>query len=194
MEITIRVSDKIVTVGTISRQVTFPSEYAAVDVMTFNTISNVGLITYIDQKSHDIETSSINMCNTALELWNNAAPTHADVWELIKVKRTSANTAGVYVGEDWFHTDHETRAQYSIMYAAISVNLLSNSHVFDSSWKTMDGEFREMTVLLLKTIIESGMSNESQNYANAEVHKVAMLGSSDPETYDYSTNWTAVHV
>jgi hypothetical protein len=51
-----------------------------------------------------------------------------------------------------------------------------------------------MPVSLLKLIIHGGMMNESANFANAEAHRTAMLLSATPETYDFSTGWTAVHV
>jgi len=91
-------------------------------------------------------------------------------------------------------TDTETRGQFAIMYAAISVNSLVDTYVFDSNWKTMDRTFLPMPVSLLKLIIHGGMMNESANFANAEAHRTAMLLSTTPETYDFSTGWTAVHV
>jgi hypothetical protein len=194
MEITIDVSKSTVTVDTVLRRVVFPSEYSAVSTIQFNTDTATGLITYANRQQSDMQFTSVGVCNTALELWNAAAPSAAEVWDLIKDKRTLVNSGGVYADGDWFHTDAETRGQYAIMYAAISVNSLPDSYQFNSSWKTMSGTFRQMTVHLLKLIVNIGISNAAANYANAETHRQALMSSSTPHTYDYSSGWTAVHV
>jgi len=188
MEIIIDVRAGTVSVNAVSRQVVFPPEYATFETIRYDTETASGLSDSIN----NVTMGSI--IATSLRLWQLAAPDAADMWELIKAKRTQMNASGVFVSGDWFHTDTETRGQFSIMYAAISVNRLPDTYVFDSNWKTMDGMFRPMTVSLLKKIINTGMMNESLNFANAELHKAAMMATPAPSTYDYSTGWTEVHI
>lgn len=115
----------------------------------------------------------------------------AERWEKIKEKRSEVKHGGIFVSGKWFHTDEESRSQYATMYAAISVNTLPDIYSFDTNWKTMDRSIVSMTVALLKAIITAGMESESANYANAEAHHIAMEASATPETYDFSTGWTA---
>jgi len=188
MEIIIDVNASTVSVNAISRQVTFPDEYAGLGIIRYDTETTARQPDHIDNFTMG------SIVATSILRWQLAAPTTTDMWELIKAKRTQINASGVFVSGDWYHTDPETLAQYSIMYAAISVNSLPSGYTFNNNWKTMDGTFRPMTVTLLKKIINTGMANAAANFANAEAHKAAMMATLVPSAYNYSTGWTKVHI
>ena len=187
MEIIIDTKAEIVSVDRVSRSVVLPVAYHALNRIYYDTEDASGLKEPIGSLTMG------GILAVSLALWHAAAPDVSDMWALIKAKRTQMNAGGVFVSGAWFHTDSETLAQYSIMYAAISVNSLSNSYIFNANWKTMDGTFRCMSVSLLKKIIHTGMSNAALNFANAERHRTALKNSPVPSKYDYSTGWVKVH-
>lgn len=187
MEIIIDMRGGGVSIDGISRSVIFPIEYQSLDKITYDTETSIGL----DQSVGNLVMGSI--LATALGLWQAAAPTAEDIWILIKDKRVQMNAGGVFVLGDWYHTDPETLANYAIMYAAISVNSLPSNYVFSARWKTMDGDFRPMSVKLLKSIINKGMGVVATNFATSERHKALLMASPIPSKYDYSTGWVKVH-
>lgn len=194
MDIVINVNAGVVSVGSESRVVVFPPEYMAIAMVRYNTVTAVGSTRYVDPTAQNIIFTIGSIIATALALWQEAAPTADDMWIKIKEMRTKVNAGGVYVSGDWYHTDSETLAQYSIMYAAISVNSLPSIYIFNPKWKTMEKNFRPMTVALLKKIINIGMYNAAKNFANAEQHKSRMYASYIPSTYDYSTGWALTYI
>ena len=187
MEIVIDAVASTVSVAAVSRSVALPSGYATLSKITYDTETGTGLTDTVGNFTMG------SILATALLLWNAAAPTAADVWELIKAKRTQANAGGVRVSGHWYHTDPETLAQYSVMYAAIAVNSLPGAYVFAPYWKTMAGDFRPMTAGLLKGIVAMGMRNATLNFANAERHRARMVATRLPHLYDYSTGWGETH-
>lgn len=187
MEIVIDTVACTVSVDSVSRGVVFPSGYTALSKITYETETGYGLTDSFG------EFTMGSILATSLALWRASEPTVEDMWEFIKVKRTQVNAGGVYVNGHWYHTDLETLAQYSIMYAAIAVNSLPGTHVFANNWKTMDGQFEPMTVNLLRIIVGTGIRNATLNFANAEKHKVVMTAKTDHYLYDYSTGWTVTH-
>jgi hypothetical protein len=196
MIITIATKNNVtsVTIDGIARLVDLPDEYYGVSGIHYDSMTEIGTIQYVGHRKSDASFSSISICNTAIDLWAAAKPSKAAIWVLIKEKRTEINAGGLLVDGSWFHTESETLGQYAIMYGAISVNSLPDAYVFNSAWKTMDGDFRAMTVALLKQIVSIGIGHAAANYENAEQHKAAMESSAEPSTYDYSSGWTAIHI
>lgn len=177
-----------VNVDGVSRVVVFPTEYSVLDTTTYDSNYAAGISDMVGS----FTTASI--IGLSLALWHAAAPNAEEMWTLIKEKRSQMNAGGVFAAGDWYHTDSESLAQYSIMYAAIPVNSLPDSYVFNTRWKTMDGAFRPMTVKLLKNLINTGMVTAGKNFLNAELHKAAMMNTRVPSSYDYSTGWELVHI
>lgn len=188
MEIIIDAKAGTVSVDKISRSVALPLEYAALDIIHYDTETAIG----IDSARGYHRMGGI--LGVSLALWHAAAPSAADVWVMIKAKRAQMNASGVFVAGDWYHTDAETLAQYAIMYAAISVNSLPDFYVFNPRWKTMSGDFRPMTVALLKRIINTGMRNAAINFAIAERHKAVLQLADVPSKYDYSIGWVKGYI
>lgn len=183
MPIIIDVRSGTVSVDGVSRAVVFPTDYLGLDTITYNTETAMGAGDMVG----DFTMASI--LGLSLALWQAEEPTASDIWIQIKAKRSRMNAGGVFVSGDWYHTDSESVAQYSIMYASVAVNSLPSSYVFNTRWKTMDGDFRPMTVTLLKKIINTGMTVAAINFANAERHKAALMVNTSPLTYDYSSGW-----
>jgi hypothetical protein len=187
MQIIIDAAASTASVAGVARSVVYPVGYAALDKLTYDTETGVGLA----DATGNYTMGSI--LATSLLLWCEAAPTANDIWELIKAKRTEVNAGGVRASGDWYHTDPETLAQYSFMYAAIAVNALPGGYVFAPYWKTMAGDFRPMTANLLRVIVGRGMQSAALNFANAERHRVAMKATRSLYLYDYSTGWTETY-
>jgi hypothetical protein len=187
MKVTIDVKTSVVSVDGVARAVVFPVEYAALATIHYDTETAVGL----GESVGGFTIGSI--LAVSLSMWHAACPTAEDIWVLIKAKRTAINAGGLNAAGYWYHTDPESLAQYSIMYAAIAVNSLPDSYVFSTMWKTMSGKFRPMNASRLKSIITIGMANAAANFANAERHKALLFASPRPAQYDYSTGWAKVY-
>ena len=127
---------------------------------------------------------------TSEELLNYARET---VWSNIKAMREDrAINGGVKVlvdGRDkWFYTDLKSTTQYN----TIANTTIGSPDFAIPNWKTMDGSFVTMTPELVNKILLAGIIQQSQTYANAEVHKASMLRSEEPIMYDYSTGWPKI--
>ena len=56
-------------------------------------------------------------------------------------------------------------------------------------WKTMAGDFVEMTPALAGQIFAAVAASDQAIFAVAEQHRAAMEASEEPWAYDYSTGW-----
>nr|DAK06811.1 MAG TPA: tail fiber assembly protein [Caudoviricetes sp.] len=111
-----------------------------------------------------------------------------EMWGRIKQKRYDSLRHGVYaesVGK-WFQTDDATRVQY----LALALESVTGGFKKPINWKTMDNSFLQLTLELLREIMQAMHDNEQANFANAERHKAAMLQAEHPLEYDYSDGWT----
>lgn len=115
----------------------------------------------------------------------------APVWEAIKHERDRRKSGGVKVvinGVDkWFHSDDPSRIQQLgllMMGANIPANL---------QWKTMDGSFVTMTQELANQVFQAEAAADQANFANAEVHRVAMEAAANPAAYDFSAGWVQTY-
>ena len=98
-------------------------------------------------------------------------------------ERDRRKYAGVKVGEHWFHSDDPSRIQQmalSMMGAGMSAGIM---------WKTMTGDFVEMTPALAGQIFAAVAAGDQAIFAVAEQHRAAMAASDDPAGYDYSVGW-----
>lgn len=111
-----------------------------------------------------------------------------EMWERIKQKRHDNLRGGVYVAsvDKWFHTTDEARQQYTFMRTLPQLPP-------DLMWKTMGGDFVNLTGQLLDELSLKMLADEQKDFANAERHRVLMEQSDDPETYDYSDGWTEIY-
>ena len=111
----------------------------------------------------------------------------AQAWEAIKAERLAQISAGVYIPsiDKWLHTDELSAIQYAQIGYTISAGLFT-----PLVWKTLNGDFVQMTEALYNELQVLMIKNTQTNYARAEYHKIMMEASADPLAYDYSTGWT----
>lgn len=108
------------------------------------------------------------------------------IWEEIKKIRDTLVFGGVYVSNKWIHTDTFSRTQW------LGMMQLGGS-VPEIQWKTMDGSFVTTTPALVQAVFQAILVADSAIFQNAEVHRLAMEASNDPENYDFSTGWPAAY-
>lgn len=109
-------------------------------------------------------------------------------WIEIKAERDRRQqTGGTFVSPNWFHSDPVSRQQQ------MGLVMMQDNMPTGIMWKTMSGSFVEMTPDLAEAIFNGAVLTDQASFANAEIHKAALLVSSDPENYDYSTGWPAVY-
>lgn len=121
------------------------------------------------------------------------AANQATMWNRIKQERDSLRALGVRVncGNDnegnpiykFFNSDETSRIQQ------LSLVMMGSNIPSNLQWKTMDNSFVTMTPTLATTIFQTTAYYDQTNFANAEIHRAAMMASNDPLNYDYSTGW-----
>lgn len=105
------------------------------------------------------------------------------MWEGIKAERDRRTLNGGYqVNGHWFHSDQLSRDQQLKL-------MLAGENVPRVAWKTMTGEFVQMTPELAEAIVLASGESDIAIFAAAEAHRAAMLASPDPAAYDYSQGW-----
>lgn len=111
----------------------------------------------------------------------------AQAWEAIKAERLRQISAGVYIPsiDKWLHTDELSAIQYAQIGYTISAGLF-----VPLVWKTVSGDFVQMTEALYNELQVRMIANTQANYARAEYHKIMMEASPDPLAYDFSQGWT----
>lgn len=105
------------------------------------------------------------------------------MWLKIKKARDDRKSAGIKVGENWFHSDDASRIQQ------IALTMLGSNLPAGIMWKTMTGSFVEMTPALASSIFTTNIYYDKMNFAVAETHRQNMLKAADPLSYDYSSGW-----
>lgn len=110
----------------------------------------------------------------------------AQAWENIKALRQEKMMGGVYVPsiDRHLHTDETSSIQYAQIGTAISLGMFQ-----PLNWKTIEGDFIEMTEVVFRELQALFIEKTQQNYARAEYHKYMMMQSDNPLDYDYSTGW-----
>lgn len=114
----------------------------------------------------------------------------AQMWERIKAHRDELSDNGGYKvivnGVDkWFHSDAKSKTQQlGLVIAGPAVPAIQ--------WKTMDGTFITMSQAWAAVIFNAAATQDATIFAVAEGHRVAMMASENPATYDFSGGWPAV--
>ncbi len=112
------------------------------------------------------------------------AMTKDNVWTAIKAERDRrTQEGGSRVGNNWFHSDQPSRTQQIalvILGAGIPAGLM---------WKTMSGAFVPMTPTLAQQVFGAAVMLDSLVFGAAEQHRVRMMASSTPWSYDFSKSW-----
>lgn len=119
----------------------------------------------------------------AKSIWDsNLSNRQESKWNQIKLKRDFVQSGGVFVNDKWFHSDISSR---------VKINFILSSESVEEGlqWKTMDGSFVPMTLDLAKQIVSAINSLDSDSFLVSQKHKQSMLSSSDPDNYDYSSEW-----
>ena len=110
-----------------------------------------------------------------------------DAWLLIKAERDRRKAAGIKIGNYWFHTDDTSRIQQ------IGLVMLGANIPPGLMWKTMTGDFVEMTQALATQIFQGIAIKDTQIFGVAEQHRKNMEASADPASYDFSQGWPLVY-
>lgn len=128
-------------------------------------------------------TSWIEVPLTADEIAERAA----SCWSQIKKERDRRAVLGVKVGAHWFHSDQQSRTQ--------QLALTSSTLVIPSGlqWKTLTFApppvFVVMTRELAIQIVQATAASDSAIFVAAEIHRMTMEASPDPDSYDFSGGW-----
>lgn len=104
-------------------------------------------------------------------------------WFAIQAERDRRKSAGVKVGDNWFHSDDTSRIQ-QLALVIFGVNMPPGI-----MWKTMQGTFVQMTPELALAIFQQSAISDQTIFAVAEIHRQAMLASDNPASYDFSGGW-----
>ena len=117
----------------------------------------------------------------------------AERWALIKAHRDNLQlNGGVKVGTNWFSTTERAVGEYTVL--AVRSAGLPDATILRAGWRTMNGPLVDMTVLLIKQILDAGFTQIAAIDNVSQNHKASMLLSATPETYDFSTGWPVVYV
>jgi hypothetical protein len=105
-------------------------------------------------------------------------------WNQIKEERDRRKLElGYKVGDYWYHSDTTSRIQQ------IALLLLGANIPGNLMWKTMSGDFVQMTQTLAGQIFQAAVMSDSVLFGVAEQKRQAMIASSDPATYDHLSGW-----
>ena len=134
--------------------------------------------------TYDADTDSI-IVNDALVAAKKEREQN-QAWENIKALRQKKMTGGVYVPsvDKHLHTDETSSIQYAQIGTAISMGIFQ-----PMNWKTIEGDFIELTESIFRELQFAMIVNTQAVYAKAEYHKYMMMQSNNPLDYDYSTGW-----
>lgn len=113
------------------------------------------------------------------------APTNADeAWELIKFERQLRSREGGYkVGDHWYHSDKDSKVQQ------IGLVIMGSNMPPNLMWKTMDGNFVQMTPALAQQIFQTAAYVESLIFNKAEEKRQQVMASGDFANFDYFGGW-----
>lgn len=110
-------------------------------------------------------------------------------WRQIQAERDRLKNAGYLVGGNRFHSDPDSRIQQLglvLMGAGLPAGIM---------WKTMAGNFVQMTPALAQGIFSTTANADTQVFAAAETHRAAVNALTTleaVETYNFSSGWPAV--
>jgi hypothetical protein len=108
-------------------------------------------------------------------------------WKEIQAYRDQRKTLGTYVGTKWYNSDDFSRIQQ------LGLVMMGANMPAGIQWKTMDGSFILMTPQVAQQIFFAVATNDMTIFGVAEHHRLAMLASAHPDTYDFSQGWPKVY-
>jgi hypothetical protein len=117
------------------------------------------------------------------------AARQTQAWDRIQAERSRRLAGGVKVGSHWYHSDADSQRQ-QLALVIMGANLPSGL-----PWKTKSAGslqspvYVAMTPALAAQIFSASTAAASAIHAAAESHRVAMLASAAPESYDCSAGW-----
>lgn len=124
-----------------------------------------------------ISTPTIEEYNAIIRGENQQA-----VWEQIQTVRDGHQNGGAKVGDYWFHSDISSRVQFVSL-------LLIGANMPPIMWKTMSGEFVQMTPELAHQIFMAIVQKDIAVFGVAEQHRQQMMQLENPFEYDFSGSW-----
>ena len=134
-----------------------------------------------------VENGATPPTKAELDLWIQEY-TRAELWELIKGERDRRRSVGGYkVGNYWFHSDDSSRIQQ--LGLVMSGQNLPGSFM----WKTMSGDFVQMTPTLAVQIFQAGGVSDIALFTVAEQKRAALAIATDLENYDYLSGWPLIY-
>lgn len=104
-------------------------------------------------------------------------------WREIQAERDRRKANGVKVGNYWFHSDDSSRIQQ------IGLLLMGQNMPPNIMWKTMTGDFVQMTPQLAQQIFSATGAQDIQLFAVAEQKRQEMLALPTPCDYSATTGW-----
>lgn len=111
-------------------------------------------------------------------------------WKEIQDERDRRKSGGVLVGANWFHSDDTSRIQF------IGLMLYGANLPAGIMWKTMAGDFVEMTAGIVQSIFGTIAQKDAAIFSVAEQRKAIINSMQDPSGYDHlggSPVWPAVY-
>lgn len=116
-------------------------------------------------------------------------PDFAAIKDAIDGERDRRMLEGGYlVGQFWFHSDTKSRTQQ------VGLDRLGELMPTGLQWKTLSGDFVEMTPDLARQILQAGSLSDQAIFAVARSHEVAMRVSESPANYDFSSGWPPTYL
>ncbi len=110
------------------------------------------------------------------------------IWRDIQVIRDTRRLGGVKINDThWFHSDDTSRIQQ------IGLVMFGANMPTGIMWKTMTGDFVQMTPALAMAVFTGIASNDASIFAIAEQHRQAMIAAEDPTTYVFTTGWPQIY-
>jgi hypothetical protein len=104
-------------------------------------------------------------------------------WKEIQAERDRRKHNGVKVGNYWFHSDDSSRIQQ------LGLVLMGASLPAGIMWKTMSGEFTQMTPILAQQIFQATGAQDIMLFAVAEQKRAHVMTLENPCDYDALAGW-----
>ena len=130
------------------------------------------------------EEEAIADAEQALQIANAPLVARATAITAIKAERDRRKFNGVYVSNQWIHTDTYSRTQWLGM-------VLMGANVPAISWTTMDSTSITTSQALAGAVFQAAAQLDVTLHAYAKGLITAVEASSDPASIDITTGWPA---
>lgn len=113
-------------------------------------------------------------------------PSIAEIAEKIKAERDRRKFIGVKVGDNWFHSDPDSRTQQ------IGLVLTGDNMPDTFMWKTLTKTGNvsvKMTPAIARQILFNTATSDDAIFTACSIHIDNMSKSPNPSEYDYMTGW-----